>query len=340
LIKKEGMMHMQTAIENDIKRAIKLYIDSVNKRTDVQDAIAPLIAITDTLELKKLAFWERFIRDEIAYQTRYERPKWARFLSESKHQWLRIIDVNGYVREDSLRNLTTGAPNIFFLALFVRRFNDWVPQVRAAARDALPTVIQNSAPEYVIPVLSIAILRWRKWAHIETADKALLLQTISHPDRIQRLITQLINTTAGPIPALLAQMGRSENIDPYLNHIADNAVQPHVRAKAFRCLFEGRMFWLERREFQPARGFYDQDTFIPIIGERKITVHVPLLNLLHRAARDPSSIVRKIAAEFVIRNIETMGNEAQDFATCFATDNASSVAAQGRFILKRLGEDR
>lgn len=174
--------------------------------------------------------------------------------------------------------------------------------MRAAVRDALPIIIQNTAPEYVIPALSMAILRWHTWEHIETSDQALLLQTISHPDRIPQLIAHLNNAAAGPLPALLAQIGRSANIDPYLNHIADNAVQPYVRAKAFRCLFEGRIFWLERREFQPARGFYDQDTFIPIIGERKITVHVPLLDLLHRAARDPSSIVRKVSAEFVIRN--------------------------------------
>ncbi len=330
---------METAIENDIKHAVKLYIDSVKEGTYFQVDIAPLVAITGTLELKKLAFWERSIRDETTYQIKHDRPKWERWLlPDPKNPWLGMIYADGYVRENSLRNMTTGAPNTFFLALFVRRFNDWVPQVRAAARAALPIVIQNTAPEYVIPALSMAIIRWHTWEHIETNDQALLLQTISHPDRTPQLVAYLINATAGPIPALLSQIGRSEHIDSYLNLIADNAVQPHVRAKAFRCLFEGRFFWLEYREFQRARGFYGQDTFTPIIGERKITVHVPLLDLLQRAADDPSSIVRKVAAEFVIRNIETLGNDAQDFAALFATDSSDNVAEQGRFILKKLDE--
>lgn len=332
-------MQAQTAIENDIKHAIKLYISSVKERTYCQGDIAPLVAITDTLELKNLEFWERSIRDETTYQIRHDRPKWERwFLPDPKNPWLGMIYADGYVRENSLRNLTTGAPNAFFLALFIRRFNDWVPQVRAAASHALPIVIQNTAPECIVQVLSMAILRWHTWEHIESSDKALLLQIISHPDRMPQLVAYLINATAGPIPTLLAQVGRSNSIDPYLNHIADNAVQPYVRAKAFRCLFEGRLFWLERREFQPARGFYGQDTFTPIIGERKITVHVPLLDLLHRAANDHSSIVRKVAAEFVIRNIETLGSDARDFATRFTADSSDNVAEQGSYILKKLGE--
>ena len=106
------MMQAQTAIENDIKHAIKLYIDSVNER---KANIAPLIAITDTLELKKLAFWERSIRDETTYQIRHGRPKWESWLfPDPKNPWLGMIYVDGYVREDSLRNMTTGAPNTFF----------------------------------------------------------------------------------------------------------------------------------------------------------------------------------------------------------------------------------
>lgn len=325
---------------NDIATAIKEFTHSIDSSNDYRGDMSALIQVTSNLKLVKLGYWERLIRSELDSNLHATtQSTWASWFKPTpKLNWLDIVNANGYKREKSLRQLSSGAPNAFFLALFIRRFNDWVPQVRAAARHALPIVIQNTAPECIVQVLSMAILRWHTWAHIKSTDKALLLQIISHPDRMPQLVAYLVNATAGPISTLLAQVGRSDNIDPYLNHIADYAVQPHVRAKAFRCLFEGRIFWLERREFQPARGFYGQDTFIPIIGERKITVHVPLLDLLHRAANDPSSIVRKDAAEFFIRNIENLGMQAKVFAERFAADKSANVAEQGQFILRKLDE--
>lgn len=327
-------------IQNDIVLAIAEFIHSIDSSNDYRGDMSSLIQITSNMPLVKLDYWERLIRSELENNLyAASRLKWERwFKPDSKLNWLDIVNSNGYKRERTLRQLSSSVPNTFFLALAVRRLNDWVPQVRVAARHALPIVIQNTAPKCSVQVLSMAILRWHTWAHIESTDKALLLQTISHPDRMPQLVAYLVNATAGPIPILLAHVGRSADVDPYLNHIADNAVQPYVRAKAFRFLFEGRIFWLEHREFQPARGFYGQDTFIPIIGERKITVHVPLLDLLHRAANDPSSIVRKVAAEFVIRNTESLGIQAKTFAEKFAADKFANVAEQGRFVLRKLDE--
>lgn len=317
--------------KNDIVLAIEAFTRSIDSSNDYRGDMHSLVQVTSNLKLVRLGYWERLIRSELdsnLYLT-----------AQSKLTWLDIVNADGYKREKSLRALSKdGAPNAFSLALAVRRLNDWVPQVRTAAREVLPSLLKNTEPKYVTEVLCMLLINWHSWGKMEEIDKHLFLDMVISEEMALLLKSRLIFSTSGPMPSLLSQIGRTGILDNYLNEIASNAVQPYVRAKAFRCLFEGRLFWLERREFQPARGFYGQDTFTPIIGERKITVHVPLLDLLHRAANDPSSIVRKVAAEFVIRNIETLGSDARDFATRFAADSSVNVAEQGSYILKKLGE--
>lgn len=327
--------------KNDIVLAIEAFTRSIDSSNDYRGDMSSLVQVTSNLKLVRLGYWERLIRSELdsnLYLT--AQSKWARWFKPApKLTWLDIVNADGYKREKSLRALSKdGAPNAFSLALAVRRLNDWVPQVRTAAREVLPSLLKSTEPKYVTEVLCMLLINWHSWGKMEEIDKHLFLDMVISEEMALLLKSRLISSTSGPMPSLLSQIGRTGILDNYLNEIASNAVQPYVRAKAFRCLFEGRLFWLERREFQPARGFYGQDTFTPIIGERKITVHVPLLDLLHRSANDHSSIVRKVAAEFVIRNIETLGSDARDFATRFTADSSDNVAEQGSYILKKLSE--
>lgn len=326
--------------QNDLVLAIKEFIHSIDSSNDYKGDMSSFIQVTSNMPLVKLGYWERLIRSELDNTLNATtRSVWARLFEPNvKLNWLDIVNRDGYKREKILRQSSSGVPNAFFLALAVRRLNDWVPQVRVAAKEMLPSLLNSTKPEYVVEVLSMLLMNWDSWGRIEEADKQIFLDMIATEEIALLLKSRLISSTSGPMPSLLSQIGRTDILDNYFNEIASDAVQPHVRAKAFRCLFEGRIFWLERRQFQLARGFYGQDTFIPIIDERKITVHVPLLDLLHRATNDQSSIVRKVAAEFVIRNIETLDNGAKDFAMCFVADRACSVAEQGRFILKKLDE--
>lgn len=325
---------------NDIVLAIQELTRSINANNDYRGDISSLIQITSNLELVNLDYWERLIRSELNNNLHSAiQSKWTRWLQPApKLTWLDIVSADGYKREKSLRALSGGAPNAFFLALFVRRLNDWVPQVREATREALPSLIKSTAPEHIAEVLCMLLLSWHSWGKIEEQDKQLFLDLVTNKEMVLLLKSRLISSTSGPMPSLFTQVGRTDILDNYLNQIANEAVQPYVRAKSYRSLFEGRMTWVEGQEWQWIDKAYGRKKLIPVIAERKIDVQTPFLELLNRSANDRSSIVRQVSAEFLIRNIERLGLQARIFAEKFAADKSSNVAEQGRFVLRKLDE--
>lgn len=325
---------------NDVVLAIKEFAGSINASNEYRGDMSSLIEVTSKVNLKYIVYWERLLREEFQNALNNPAPsKWKQWLRpKRKSPWLDIMSWNGYEREHSLRSLTGGAPNAFFLALVVRRLNDWVPQVRKATRDVLPLVIENTAPEYISEILSVILLSWNSWGRIEEDDKRLLLRIINTEDLAIPLKTKLISSVSGPMPSLFSQLGRTSVLDHYLDEIADKAIQPYVRAKAFRSLFEKRIFWVEGQEWQWTDKAYGERKLVAILDERKIEVQIPFLELLNRSAADRSAIVRQVSAEFIIRNIDNLDNEAKAFAEKFAVDRSRSVSEQGKFILKKLEE--
>lgn len=320
--------------------AIKEFASSINASKNGVGDMSSLIEATSKVKLESIVYWERLIREEFENALNNSAPsKWKQWLKpKRKSPWLDIISSNGYERESSLRSLSGGAPNAFFLALVIRRLNDWVPQVRKATREVLPSIIRNTAPEYVAEILSTILLSWDSWGRIEKEDRQLLLRIIDTEDLAIPLRSKLISSVSGPMPSLFSQLGRTSVLDNYLDEIADKAIQPHIRAKAFRSMFEKRIFWIEGREWQWTDKAYGERKLVPLIGERKIEVQTPLRELLNRSAADRSAIVRQVSAEFVIRNIVTLDNEAKAFAEKFAADRSRRVSEQGKFILKKLKE--
>ncbi|MEN6671301.1 hypothetical protein AAJP47_13090 [Psychrobacter sp. B38] len=327
--------------QNDIVLAIREFTHSIDSSNDYRGDMSSLIQATSNMPLIKLGYWERLIRSELDNNLHAAtRSIWARWFQPApKLTWLDIVNANGYKRENSLRALSKyGAPNAFAIALSVRRLNDWVPQVRTAAKETLPSLLANTKPEYVVEVLSMLLIDWDSWGRIEEADKQIFLDMIISEEMALLLKARLIFSTSGPMPSLLSQIGRTDILDNYLNEIASDAVQPYVRAKAYRSLFEGRVTWFKGREWQKTSKAYEPQKLVPIIAERKIEVQPTFIELLNRSAADRSPIVRQISAEFLIRNIESLGIQTRAFAERFAADKSANVAEQGRFILKKLDE--
>ncbi|WP_299410305.1 hypothetical protein [Acaryochloris sp. IP29b_bin.148] len=103
-------------------------------------ALSKYIRVTSDLPVAKLEYWERIFRYEIelaAYSQRLS-LKSRRLLP-----WLDCFSGDGYQGEKSLRALNEGAPNAFLL-----RLNDWVPQVRAEAREYIPAMASCTQPKY------------------------------------------------------------------------------------------------------------------------------------------------------------------------------------------------
>jgi len=333
-------MQKYRGTKDDIVSVIKDFTLSIDSNNDYRGDMSSLIQITSNLKLMNLDYWERLIRSELDDNLpSATRSEWKlSFKPNAKSTWLGIVNGDGHKREKSLLALSGGAPNAFFFALVVRRLNDWVPQVRKAAIEILPSLFRSTKPEYVAEVLCVLLLNWHSWGRVEEADNQKFLDMIATEEIALLLKSHLIASTSGPMPSLLSQIGRTDILDNYLNEIASEAIQPYVRAKAYRSLFESRMTWVKGQEWQWIDKVYGQGKLIPIIAERKINVQSPFLELLNEAADDRSPIVRQVSAEFLIRNIENLGIQSRIFAEKFAADKSSNVAEQGKFVLRKLNE--
>ncbi|WP_054204817.1 MULTISPECIES: hypothetical protein [Pseudoalteromonas] len=75
---------------------------------------------------------------------------------------------------------------------------------------------------------------------------------------------------------------------------------------------------------------------MPVIAQRYLTIQVPLVSLLKSAASDRSSIVRRVAAEVLIRELDSLGDESIQLAEQLSLDHAAPVAERGKFALRKI----
>ncbi len=302
--------------------------------------MSELSEVTSQLSLSSFDYWERIIRSEFSSAIRESIPPKWKVWSKPKElvTWLDLISWDGYKREKALRALSGAAPNTFFFSLAVRRLNDWVPQVRKAAREKLPEIASLTDPEYVVEALCVALSNWNSWGRIEEADKEVLLEIICEKEIAKSLRSKLIISASGPMPSLFSQLGRTPMLDGNIEEIARSAIQPSVRAKAYRSLFEGRITWIEGREWVWTDIRYCEGRLKPIVGERKLEIKAPLLDLLKRSSEDRSSIVRRVSAEILIRELDNPGIKVREFAERFALDSSHAVSERGEFALRKLDE--
>ncbi|MCG7497350.1 hypothetical protein MHO82_10785 [Vibrio sp. Of7-15] len=325
-------------MEEKIVLSVRDFASSLNAGGKVVADMSALVNVTNQLPLANLDYWERLIRSEFSSASACSAQSNWKFFSQPQQllTWLDLISWDGYKREKTLRTLSGSAPNSFFFSMALRRLNDWVPQVRLAAREQLPLIAQETDPKAVADAISIAVVSWSSWGRIEDADKEAFLQIMNREEVAESLKTKLIVSASGPMPFVFSQLGRTNILDDSLYEIARNAIQPALRAKAYRSLFEKRLVWSEGRKWEWTDIRYCQGRQKAVTSERKITVSIPFLDLLRDSSADPSSVVRKVSAEFLIRELESLGHESKVYADKFATDNATSVSERGHFALKQL----
>jgi hypothetical protein len=76
--------------------------------------------------------------------------------------------------------------------------------------------------------------------------------------------------------------------------------------------------------------------FEPIVGERSVPVETSREQLLRKASTDRSPMVRRVAGEFLIKDLDSMGEDAAHLAEKLACDPSSYVAERGRFAIESL----
>lgn len=327
------MRHQQEQ-EDEVLAAVREFAQSVNSENKAPTDMSSLIEATSRLSLSNLDHWERLIRWELNTSSPSTWKLWTK--STLFLPWVDLCSGNGYKREKTLRALSGAAPNSFFFALAVQRLNDWVPQVRDAAREKLPKIAKETDPEHVVDVLCATLPHWNSWGRLEDTDKRTLLEITALAEVAHSLKLRIISTPTGPMATILMQAGRTDALDGSLRDIAKEAIQPSVRAKAYRSLLEGKIMFYEGRKWEWTDIRYCQGRFKPILSERVLSVKRPFLETLKLAAVDRSPIVRRVAGDMLIQQVTSIGDYALEIAKLLASDSYPSVAERGKFALKRL----
>ncbi len=324
--------------KDEILAAVESIIAAGSSGDDVTQALDLLVAETPSIPLNNLDAWESIFRTGLLAMERKSASGWWMFRKRTARfaSWLDLCSGDGFRRERIIRSLSGAAPSAFVLTLAMRRLNDWVPQVRAAARKHLPHLVECSDPEHVVDALWHVLAHCGSWGRMEDADRQTLADMVSIKRVAISLGARILAATAGPVPQILSRAGRVSTLDHRLKEFAESAVQPAVRAKAYRCLFEGRMVSVVGQKWRWTDLKWCKGRFEPVIEERAIAEDVDFSALLRKALVDRSALVRGVAAEFLIKEWGSMGDEAVRFAERLASDRSEHVAARGRFALANL----
>lgn len=328
-------MLLEESLKQDVREAIKksLTFDILYQR--IRPDISPFLAATSNLPLKSLKEWEKLISWQIElsfYESGYKRTS-DKIQQVGSLSWLDLCHGDGFRRERALRTISVGAPDSFIFALVVRKLNDWVPQVREAARDALPAIAAATDPEIIVDVLFITLPHWSSWGRAGEEERATMTGIISMKNVIASLKKRLICASSGPAATVFTQAGRTSLLDNFLSEIAESSVQPSLRAKAYRCLFEGKIVWSAGLEWQWIDKAFGVRRRVPVLKERTLAVSSPFIKTLRLAIVDRSPMVRRVAGEILIKELENIQDEAFTMANQLASDISESVAERGRFAL-------
>ncbi|MFK3866576.1 hypothetical protein [Pseudoalteromonas rhizosphaerae] len=333
-------MNKTSALEQELSHAIKELVRSSCSSKETSPSLCPVSLVTAEWPLGNLDYWERFIRDEYDKALSSQSNNLWKFWSNTntKITWIDLCSWDGHKREQALRCIKS-APNRFALALVCRRLNDWVPQVRQAASEVLSKIVTNTDKSDVVDAVFFTLSLWSSWKRIDEKSKNTLLEIITTTRLLDELKLNLIASPTGPLSSIFSQIARKSAIDHYLVEIANRAVQPSLRAKVYRCLFSNKVSWFNGRKWQWTDIRYCQGHEAPVISARPLTIHVPLILLLKSAANDRSSIVRRVAAEVLIRELKNLSDESVPLAEQLSLDRSNAVAERGKFALRKIAGD-
>ena len=248
--------------------------------------------------------------------------------------WYDLLSGDGFRRERFLLEVNEGAPSAFLLAMFLRRLNDWVPQVRKAALQAAENVLDRTDPDIVGEVLWSILSVRNSWKRMRGDESAVLDAGFERPSITPYLVRRLLSETSGPTARVLQQACRGASLDPYLPRLAEAALQPAVRALAYRMLMEQRATWPDGWKWRWTDKSLGERIRERQIAERPLSMDVDLPELLLAAANDPSAAVRRMAAAVLMSHRHDLGDFATVLAEKLATDPYPSIADRGRFILE------
>lgn len=281
---------LDESISQRVVQAAQSYIQNLAIGWAPPD-ITELIDVTNQLPLKHLGQWELILRHIFRQEYRIDKYRYY-------GTWFEMVSDDGYSRSQLLRDISGSAPNRFFFALALRRLNDWVPQVRQEAQQALLRLAEQTPVPWIADALAYILVLMPSWTRIEASQRDTILEIASQPAVFDALLKKVMYQSTGPMPKLLAQLSQLSQLEGYLVPIAYYGVQPALRAQAYRWLLSGLSCYQtygskeKRCVTQRLEGAVDR------------------ARLLAYAKNDESVLVRRVANEMSVRYLDEFNHRA------------------------------
>lgn len=208
---------------------------------------------------------------------------------------------DGRIREKSL-DLMEGPIGFPVVAYgLIARLNDWVPEVREAAHRALVRRWSPTQAETLAPAVWMTFRHGATWSRWQDNYAGFVDLAMRRSELCDLLVARLCSERSGGISAVFHAMCRSSHLDPCLERIAADAVQPHLRAIALRCISTGRLSWpsgrWRRLWIDKAGGVFRN---VPEMESRPLSTRHDLPAILRESLQDRSAMVRKHALDELI----------------------------------------
>ena len=246
--------------------------------------------------------------------------------------WLFLFHPSGHLREAALDCINSPPTSPFFFSALAWRLNDWVRPVRQAAERCADRVLHRTAPDVAASAALYLLDRHLVWGRWSNESKA-LDRTFEREDVMAGLAAQLARHSTGPLANCLRHALRYPAIDEHLPRIASTAIQPSVRAAAYRCLISGKATWTAGFEWAWIDKVYGLRRRVPKLETREIQRTGSVAEVIKEAIRDKSNVVRIVAADGLIAARSQLLGAAELIAK-LANDQSPAVRARADFMLR------
>jgi len=329
-------MSQRPTLSDSMQSAIRRTAAAISDGRHDVGALAEFIEETESLPLSNFGGYESAIRS-VAYVLEPPRRRFSWQQPPKEYSfpvpWFDLFSGNGYRRERVLRAVKAQAPSAFLLAMLIRRLNDWVPQVREAAQDTVRHALKTSPADMVTEVAWAMLPVRTTWNRID-ADGVAIVESISErSDVVEAIFRKLMGAPTGRPSIVLREVSRRANLDAFLPELAASAVQPALRAAAYRILLNRRVVWPDGWAWRWVDKSMGERVRERVWVSRELTVATDFVSTLTAAMQDSSPAVRRVAGDVLIAHRAQLGDIALRLARDLQTDPYPSIAERGRFVL-------
>jgi hypothetical protein len=246
--------------------------------------------------------------------------------------WIFLFDYDGHVREASLNAIEKPPSSPFFFAALAWRLNDWVDEVRQAARKCAERVLMQTEASVAADAALCLMnrrLAWGRW----NDERHALDGVFGRKDVIDTLANSIRETASGPMAKSLRHALRYPSMDEHLERLATDSVQPAVRAVAYQCLILRTATWVEGTKRMWVDKSYGIWKMVPKLGSRKISSERPIDQLITEAAHDQSTAVRRVAADALVETRAQTPN-ADELIERLAKDSSAAIRSVADYMLR------